>query len=110
MGAREVTRRALLLCAIVLTACAGPKPEVESVRVERVEGGKAFVTLAVRNRGGGDGQATVDVTLRDGGGNVVARDEVDVDLRPHERVRVAREIPIAGAKDVVAEAEARYPP
>ena len=105
-----MSRWTLVACAVVLAACAGPKPEVESVRVERVENGKALVTVAVRNRGGGDGQATVAVTLRDGAGTVVGQDELDVDLQPHERVKVAREIAVAAAKDVVAEAEARYPP
>jgi hypothetical protein len=76
VGAREVSRRTLVACAVVLAACAGPKPEVESVRVERVEDGKALVTVAVRNRGGGDGQAAVDVTLRDGAGTVVGWDEL----------------------------------
>ena len=103
-------RPGLPLVVLLLAGCAGPKPEVESVRVQRVRDGKALVTIALRNQNGGDGEATVDVTLRDGSGAVVAREEIDVDLEPHERVTVSREIPVPGAGDVVALAEARYPP
>ena len=97
--------------ALAVAGCAGPTPEVESVEVQAAGPGKVRVTVAVRNNGGGDGQATVDVTLRERtGGAVVARDDIDVDLKPHERLTVSREMLVPRTEDLIAEAEAHYPP
>ena len=99
------------IVALLLAGCLGPKPEVESVDVARLEGTVALVTIVLRNRGTGDGQAAVDVTLRARTSrDVVARAELLVELHPRERLRLSRKLRVASAEDLVAEAEARYPP
>ncbi len=108
-----MTRALVMLAGMVaLASCAGPRPEIESVSVApAAQPGRVAVTVTLHNRGGGDGQIDIDVTLRDrASGDVVGRDEFQAELGGHERIRVSREIVVPDGRDVAAEAEARYPP
>jgi hypothetical protein len=111
VGARKVKRLVSVAVAIWLAGCSGPRPAVESVRVAPGASGKVLVTVVVQNRGGGGGQVEVEITLRDRADrSVVGRDEVNVDLSPHERLAVSRELPVSGGGEVDADADVRYPP
>lgn len=103
---------ALLLGAALLTACLGPKPQVESVSVEKDDQpGKANVTVVVVNTGGGDGSTSIAVTVRDSSGGVVGRKDQSVELKPHERLTLVFELDVPeDAEGLQAEAEAKYPP
>jgi hypothetical protein len=97
---------------VLLAGCRGPRPVVEHVDHAVVGDGRARVTVTLRNDGGGDGQVSLTVTLRDRSGAVVGRVERPVDLHPRERIRLSLELPVAAERpgELVAEAEARYPP
>lgn len=108
-----MTRALLGAVALALLAgCAGPAPEVESVRTEPSPRPQhVLVTVALRNASGGDGQVEVRVTLRERvSGRVVGQETFEVELLPHGRVAVTREIPVAATGEVTAEARAGYPP
>ncbi|HET8568031.1 MAG TPA: hypothetical protein VFM93_03470 [Candidatus Limnocylindria bacterium] len=76
-----------------------------------VSEGRADATVVVRNRGAGEGQIALKVTLRDASGKVVAREARTVELGERETIEVTVELTApkdAGALKV--EAEAVYPP
>jgi hypothetical protein len=111
VGAVEVTRALLGLALVVLAGCFGPDPQVESVRADPVRDGRSVVTVVLRNRGRGEGDASVEVTLRDARTReIVGRRELTVPLHPHEHVTTSLSVPVADATAVVAEADASYPP
>lgn len=100
-----------LFAALILAACSGPKPEVRSADVAPAVQGKATVTVVVENRGGGDGQVEVKLTLRDRTGRTVAREERTVELKGREVVTLVVELEVPeGAEGLGVEAEAVYPP
>jgi len=102
---------ALLLLIAISVACIGPKPEVRSAEVAPPKEGKATVTVVIVNKGSGDGQVELKVTLRDAGGNVVARDEKTTELKERETVTVVLDVDVpADAKDLKVDAEVTYPP
>lgn len=102
---------AALLVTLLLAGCAGPRPEVRSAEVAPPAEGKAIVTVVVANRGGADGQVELKVTLRDGKGSVVGRDERPLELRGRETVTVVLELQVPdAAQGLRVEAEAVYPP
>lgn len=96
--------------AVCLTACGGPRPVVERVETTAAREGWVRVSVALRNASAGDGQVSLVVTLRDrASGRVLGRQEQPVELHARERVQVVLELPTDGG-EVVAEAEAHYPP
>lgn len=100
-----------VLAALLLAACVGPKPEVRSASVAPPQDGKAIVTVVVVNRGGGDGQIEVRITLRDATGSVVARDEKTTVLKERETITVVLEVQVpADSGELKVDAEATYPP
>lgn len=100
-----------LFAALVLAACGGPKPEVRSAEVAPPVEGKAAVTVVVANRGGGDGQVEVKLTLRDRAGRIVAREDRTAELKSNEVLTLVVELEVPqGAEDLRVEAEAVYPP
>ena len=102
---------AALIVTLMLAGCGGPRPEVRSAEVAPPVEGKAIVTVVVANRGGGDGQVELKVTLRDGKGSVVARDGRPLELRGRETVTVVLELQVPDdAQGLRVEAEAVYPP
>jgi hypothetical protein len=101
------------LLLLVSSGCRGPRPVVERVESRAAEDGRIQVVVTLRNAGGGEGQVALSVTVRERAGAVIrGRDERAVTLKAHERLMVTLELPIAGARpgDLVAEAEATYPP
>jgi hypothetical protein len=107
-----VSRTAGLAAVLALAAaCGGPRPAVESVRTDpSPRAAHVLVTVAIRNSGG-EGQASVSVTLRDRTtGRVVGKEEFPVEIAPGERLSVTREVAVADGTDVTAEARAEYPP
>ncbi len=101
----------IVLLALVLAACVGPKPEVRSAAVAPPKDGKAIVTVVVANRSGGDGHIEVKITLRDATGGVVAREEKSVELKGSETVTIVLEVRVpVGADGLSVDAEAIYPP
>lgn len=106
-------RRALVavLAGLLLAGCSGPRPEVRSADVAPPKDGTAVVTIVVANRGGGDGQVELKVTLRDGKGSVVAREERSLELQGRETVTVVMELKVPEeAQGLRVDAEAVYPP
>lgn len=102
---------AVVLAGLLLAGCAGPRPEVRSAEVAPPQEGTAVVTVIVANRGGGDGQIELKVTLRDGSGAVVAREERSLELQGKETVTVVMELRVPdGVQGLRVEAEAVYPP
>lgn len=102
---------ASILALVILGACVGPKPEVRSAEVAPPKDGKAVVTVVVLNRGAGDGQIELKITLRDGKGSVVARDGRPLELRGRETVTVVMELQVPDdAQGLRVEVEAVYPP
>lgn len=101
----------LVLAALVVAACVGPKPEVLSASVAPPKEGKATVTVVVANRGSGDGQIEVRITLRDARGSVLARDEKTTVLKDKETVTVVLLVNVPdGAGELTVDAEVSYPP
>ena len=106
-------RRALVavLAGLVLAGCAGPRPEVRSAEVAPPVKGLSVVTVVVANRSGGEGQVELKVTLRDGTGSVVAREERSLELQGNETVTLVMELRVPdGAQGLRVHAEAVYPP
>ena len=102
---------AVAVAAALMAACSGPKPAVRSALVEPPSDGKANVTVVVENRGDGDGQVRLKVTLRDADGQVVAREDKTLDLDPHTTVTVVLEVQVPeDASDLRVTAEVAYPP
>lgn len=100
-----------VLAALLLAACVGPKPEVRSATVAPPQEGKATVTVVVVNRGGGDGQIEVRITLRDATGGVVSRDEKTTVLKERETITVVLEVQVPeDAEGLKVDAEVTYPP
>lgn len=100
-----------LFITVTLAGCSGPLPEVRSADVAPPADGKAIVTVVVANRGSGDGQIELKVTLRDGQGSVVARDERSLELRDRETVTVVLELQVPeDAQGLRIETEVVYPP
>lgn len=100
-----------LLALLVAVSCIGPKPEVRSATVAPPKEGKANVTVVVSNRGGGDGQIELKITLRDSTGAVVAREETTRDLKGNETITVVVEVQVPDdASELRVEVEAVYPP
>lgn len=103
--------QAPLLALLVAAACIGPKPEVRSATVAPPKEGKANVTVVVSNRGGGDGQIELKITLRDSTGAVVARQETTRDLGGNETITVVVEVQVPDdASGLRVDVEAVYPP
>jgi hypothetical protein len=103
----------VLLLLLVSSGCRGPRPVVEQVESRPAGDGRIQVVVTLRNAGGGEGQVALGVTVRERAGGVIrGRDERAVALRAHERLMVTLELPTAGARpaDLVADAEATYPP
>lgn len=101
----------LVLCLLIFAACVGPKPEVRSATVAPPKDGKAVVTVVIANRGGGDGQIEVKITLRDPSGRVVAREEKTADLGDRETITIIVEVQVPDdVADLKVDAEATYPP
>lgn len=100
-----------LLVALILAGCRGPEPEVRSAEVAPAVEGKVTVTVVVANRGGGDGQVDVKLTLRDGAGQIVAREDRTVELKGRDVLTLVVELQVPeGAEGLRVEAEAVYPP
>ena len=98
------------LAAVLTAGCLGPKPEVRSAAVAPPEDGKATVTVTIANKGGGDGEIVVWVTLRQGH-DVVAREEKLSELKGRETITLVLEVDVPhDAHDLDVEAEVRYPP
>ncbi len=100
-----------VLAALILAACVGPKPEVRSAAVAPPREGKATVTVVVLNRGGGDGQVELKVTLRAAGGKIVAREEKTVELGERETITIVLEVAVPDdTGPLTVDVEAIYPP
>jgi len=102
-----------LLVSGLFVACAGPRPAVERVETIPQGDGRLRVVVTLQNQNSGDGQVILTVTVRErASGVVVGREERPVDLRPRERVTLALDMVLSGSggSEVIAEAEARYPP
>jgi hypothetical protein len=101
----------VLAAALVLAACGGPGPVVDGTEIRPASDGGTLVVVALRNTTGGEGQVSLEVTLRDRTtGQAVGRAERAVSLRPRERLQVTVALRPATAGDLVAEVRARYPP
>jgi hypothetical protein len=107
VSARLRRAAAAAVAGLVVIACAGPRPSVESYEL-RAGGPGTIVSVVVVNAGGGEGQAEVEVTLR-AEGRVVARDERTVALRAHERVTVLVPVATPYLAALRADVRARYP-
>jgi hypothetical protein len=96
---------------LLLAACSGPAPVVDATEIRPAPDGGALVVVTLRNAGAGEGQVSLEVTLRDRAtGQAVGRAERPVSLRPGERIQVTVALRPATGGDLVAEARARYPP
>lgn len=118
-GARRAAD-ALGVWALALTVgplgCRGPRPELGE-RAMRVDGeGRAWVTVCVRNAGGGEGSVEVRATLLDGDGVVVGKGTESLDLAAHEEVHVTVPVGLdpqrtsSAAAALTASVEVSYPP
>jgi hypothetical protein len=74
----------------------------------RAHDGATVVDVVVVNRGDGEGQVAVEVTLR-AEGAVVARAEAMVELGPRERVAVPVALDTPLKASLSADVRARYP-
>ncbi|HKY51132.1 MAG TPA: hypothetical protein VJP45_07735 [Candidatus Limnocylindria bacterium] len=100
----------LLLALVVTTACLGPKPQVRSAEVAPPEDGTARATVVIENRGSGDVQVEVTVTLRYGD-RVVGRADTTTELKSRETITVVIEVEVPDdASELSVEAEVVYPP
>ena len=101
MGARA------LIAILLAAACAGPDPSAAVISVApSPEPGKERVMLHVRNDGR-HGEVTLELTPRGRGGRMV-RDTLHIDMKAHERLEVAVDVP-APADSYTATVQAKYP-
>jgi hypothetical protein len=111
---RVVATCALLAaCALLLTACLGPRPTVVAyeLREPQQPGDPYMMFVTVHNRSRGEGEISVEVSLRvQGGSDVVATGQDDVQLRGHETAQVAIELHPGAPGPYDADVEAVYPP
>jgi hypothetical protein len=89
-------RRLIVLALVVLAgaACFAPKPRVvrEELKAPEEKGGAWELAVTVANDGPGEGEAEITSRLRDRHGAVVAQEQRQIDLRPHETVTVTLEL------------------
>jgi hypothetical protein len=104
----------LLALGILLSlhGCTGPRPEVTAVQLVAPERkGEPFrVEATIRNRGGGEGEASVDVRLRDRKSGHTYQKQETVELKGHEVTHLSVVIHAPSGADYEPLAEARYPP
>lgn len=105
MGARS-----LAFAALLLAACAGPRPTLSEVRVAPSPlAGRYRVEATVTNRSRGQGQVEVQIELRDPKSGRRLATERDVDLHAHEQVHLVADIEAPPAA-WVPHLQAEYPP
>jgi len=96
MGAGNMMRRLLVLAVLMLAgaACFAPKPRVvhEELKPPAEKGGAWELAVTVANDGPGEGETEVTSRLHDPRGAVVAQEQREIDLRPHETVTVTLEM------------------
>jgi hypothetical protein len=103
----------LAACALLLTACLGPRPAVvgQELREPQQPGDPCVMLVTIHNRSRGEGEISVEVSLRvQGGSDVVATGQDEVQLRGHETAQVAIELHPGAPGPYDAEVEAVYPP
>jgi hypothetical protein len=108
----------LLLSALFLTGCLGPKPVVESFQAEHPgDPSEPFIVDAVvRNAGPGEGEILVEVTLNDRqSGEIIRREAQTISLQTGETEHVLFELSLPPAAreispdQVEVEVAAHYP-
>ncbi len=97
----------LLASAAYLRGCAGPRPKVLAVALERTPAG--LVPRATVRNDGGAGQVEVRFRLRDRATGQVVGAEADAELERGEVLEVRGESPLP-PREYEIEAEAEYPP
>jgi hypothetical protein len=111
---RTVAACALIVAgALLMTGCLGPKPTVvtHELREPQQPGDPYVMLVTVHNRGRGEGEISVTVSLRvRGGSDVVATGQEDVQLRGHATAQVAIELHPGAPGPYDAQVEAVYPP
>ena len=96
-----------MIAVALVAACAGPEPSARIVTVApSPEPGHERVAIAVHNAGG-EGEITLEVTLRAPGGRSIRKTET-VDLEAHERLSLTVDVP-APPDDYTATVSAKYP-
>lgn len=107
-------KRTLLLIVMLIacTACFGPRPRVvrETLTPPQEKGGPWLLAITIANDGPGDGGAQVTSRLRDGHGAVVAQEQRELDLDPHETVTVTLEMHPAAPGPYRTESNVQAPP
>lgn len=108
-------RRLLALLAILVAGagCFGPRPRIvrQELKPPEEKGGAWELAVTVANDGPGDGSAQITSRLRDARGEVVAQEQRQVELQPHETATVTVELrpakpgPYRAASDVQAPPE-----
>jgi hypothetical protein len=101
-----------LLLALPICGCSGPRPEVTKVRLLPPErkGEPYRIEATIRNRGGGEGEASVDFRLRDRESGQTYQKQETVELKAHEVTHLSAMIHAPSEADYEPIAEARYPP
>ena len=97
----------LLASSAYLRGCAGPRPKVLAVALERTPAG--LVPRATVQNEGGEGQVEVRFRLRDRATGRVVGAEADAELERGERLDVRGPSPLPPGEYEI-EAEAEYPP
>jgi hypothetical protein len=89
----------------------GPAPEIESMHVvPPIRAGDSYkLDVEIRNRGTGEGEASLQARLRDSASGVVYIKESTVDLKSMDRVHVVLEF-FAPNGSYTPQAECKYPP
>lgn len=113
MGTGKMKRAFLLLALLALaSACFGPKPRIvrETVSPPEEKGGAWLLAITIANDGPGDGGAEVTSRLRDPHGAVVAQEQRELELKPHETVTVTLEMHPATPGPYRPESNVQAPP
>jgi hypothetical protein len=103
---------ALIAFLVASAACFGPRPRIvhQELKPPGEKGGAWQLAVTVANEGPGEGAAEITSRLRDARGSVVAQEERQVELQPHETVTVTVELRPARPGPYRAASDVQSPP
>lgn len=116
MGTGQMTTRRWLpllgLLAVMGAGCFGPRPSIVRQKLDppQRKGDPWILAVTVLNDGPGKGEAEIVSRLRNEQGEVVAQEQREVDLQPHETVTVSLKFDVVRPGPYRATSEVQAPP